>query len=83
MFRSILSSQVKLDNRKDLNWAVTDSPWTLEHLHIFQKLPVHQGCVNSIQWNNGGDLILSGSDDKRLVLTRYVDNKVSINCILL
>jgi hypothetical protein len=35
------------------------------------------GCVNTIQWNGGGDLILSGSDDKRLVLTRYVDKKVN------
>lgn len=34
------------------------------------------GCVNTIQWNNTGDLILSGSDDKKLAVSNYIDGKV-------
>lgn len=33
---------------KILNSDLIDSPWTLEHLSIFQKLPVHQGKIEFI-----------------------------------
>ena len=28
-----------------------------------------QGCVNTLAWNSPGSLLLSGSDDHRLVVT--------------
>ena len=32
-----------------------------------------QGCVNSVKWNKTGNLILSGSDDCKLILTNYYE----------
>ncbi|CAG8520415.1 3770_t:CDS:2, partial [Dentiscutata heterogama] len=32
----------------------------------FESLKGHEGCVNTVVWNNNGDLILSGSDDCHL-----------------
>jgi len=77
MFQTILNSQFNPDIRIDLNRAVTDSKWTLQHMCLFKKIPAHTGCVNTIQWNSTGDLILSGSDDKKLAVSSYIDGKVN------
>ncbi|EFX84470.1 hypothetical protein DAPPUDRAFT_46974, partial [Daphnia pulex] len=36
------------------------------------------GCVNTIQWNLSGDLILSGSDDRKLAVTRWIDGQITM-----
>ncbi|XP_033224955.1 DDB1- and CUL4-associated factor 6-like isoform X2 [Belonocnema kinseyi] len=41
----------------------------MQRMSLLKRLKVHDGCVNSICWNNSGELILSGSDDQHLVLT--------------
>ncbi|XP_029177893.1 DDB1- and CUL4-associated factor 6-like isoform X2 [Nylanderia fulva] len=41
----------------------------IQRMKLLKELKVHNGCVNSICWNNSGELILSGSDDQHLVLT--------------
>lgn len=42
----------------------------LDQLDFVKKLPVHTGCVNTIHWNETGEYILSGSDDKNLCITK-------------
>ena len=32
-------------------------------------LDSHRGCVNTVSWNAAGTLLLSGSDDRRLIVT--------------
>ena len=40
-------------------------------------MDVHNGCVNTLSWNYNGSLLLSGSDDHKLVLTNpYTKRKV-------
>ncbi|XP_071956649.1 DDB1- and CUL4-associated factor 6-like [Antedon mediterranea] len=41
----------------------------VQRLKLDTKLAVHSGCVNSICWSENGETILSGSDDKHLVVT--------------
>jgi len=38
-------------------------------MRLMKRLEVHQGCVNTLSWNERGTLLLSGSDDHRLVIT--------------
>jgi len=47
-------------------------------MSLLKRLKVHNGCVNSICWNNSGELILSGSDDQHLVLTNAHNYEVNI-----
>ncbi|KAK6641091.1 hypothetical protein RUM44_012792 [Polyplax serrata] len=41
----------------------------IQRLKLYRKLAVHKGCVNSVQWNDSGRVLLSGSDDQHLVIT--------------
>lgn len=41
----------------------------VQKLRLEVKLPVHNGCVNTICWNDAGTYLLSGSDDQHLCIT--------------
>lgn len=47
----------------------TDSLELVQRMTLLKILPVHKGCVNSVRWNSTGTVLLSGSDDKNLVIT--------------
>ncbi|KAL9391242.1 hypothetical protein Peur_015162 [Populus x canadensis] len=40
----------------------------VSRLEIHKKLEKHDGCVNTLSFNAGGDILLSGSDDLRVIL---------------
>ncbi|XP_053310308.1 DDB1- and CUL4-associated factor 6 isoform X2 [Spea bombifrons] len=48
----------------------------VQRLKLEATLCVHDGCVNSISWNNTGEYILSGSDDTSLVISNPYSKKV-------
>ncbi|KAK8665236.1 hypothetical protein V6N13_005408 [Hibiscus sabdariffa] len=37
-------------------------------LEIYKKLEKHRGCVNTVSFNADGNILVSGSDDKRIIL---------------
>ncbi|KAJ6403019.1 hypothetical protein OIU84_015016 [Salix udensis] len=45
--------------------ASEDLVWRLE---THKKLEKHDGCVNTLSFNAGGDILVSGSDDLRVIL---------------
>ncbi|KAL3285003.1 hypothetical protein HHI36_019132 [Cryptolaemus montrouzieri] len=45
----------------------------LQRLGLLKRLPIHQGCVNTICWNDTGEYILSGSDDQHLIITNVLN----------
>ncbi|XP_066562216.1 DDB1- and CUL4-associated factor 6 isoform X2 [Amia ocellicauda] len=48
----------------------------VQRLKLEATLNVHDGCVNTICWNDTGEYILSGSDDTNLVITNPYSRKV-------
>ncbi|XP_035231495.1 DDB1- and CUL4-associated factor 6-like isoform X1 [Stegodyphus dumicola] len=48
----------------------------VQKLQLQIKIPVHNGCVNSICWNDNGKYLLSGSDDQRLSIVHGYDYSV-------
>ncbi|XP_014229995.1 DDB1- and CUL4-associated factor 6-like isoform X1 [Trichogramma pretiosum] len=48
----------------------------VQRMSFLKQSQVHHGCVNSICWNNGGDIILSGSDDQHLILANPYNYQV-------
>ncbi|XP_053296712.1 DDB1- and CUL4-associated factor 6 isoform X2 [Pleuronectes platessa] len=48
----------------------------VQRLKLEATLNVHDGCVNTISWNDTGEYLLSGSDDTFLVITSPYNKKV-------
>lgn len=48
----------------------------IQRLKLEATLNVHDGCVNTICWNETGEYILSGSDDTKLVISNPYNRKV-------
>lgn len=56
-----------------------DNEDLVQRLGLVCKLPIHQGCVNTLCWNDSGEYILSGSDDQHLIITHGHNYKVLAN----
>ncbi|XP_055086447.1 DDB1- and CUL4-associated factor 6 isoform X3 [Periophthalmus magnuspinnatus] len=48
----------------------------VQRLKLESTLNVHDGCVNTISWNDTGEYLLSGSDDTFLVISNPYNKKV-------
>ncbi|KAG8589038.1 hypothetical protein GDO81_006222 [Engystomops pustulosus] len=48
----------------------------IQRLKLETTLNVHDGCVNTISWNNTGEYLLSGSDDTSLVICNPFNKKI-------
>ncbi|GLT42971.1 hypothetical protein SLA2020_169480 [Shorea laevis] len=51
----------------------------LLRLDLFRKLDKHRGCVNTVSFNADGDILVSGSDDRRVVLWDWETGKVKLS----
>ncbi|XP_030566069.1 DDB1- and CUL4-associated factor 6-like [Drosophila novamexicana] len=49
----------------------------VQRLNLLSTLSVHNGCVNTVNWNASGTLIVSGSDDNHLVITETKSGRVA------
>lgn len=45
----------------------------MQSLTIHKRLRKHRGCVNTISFNADGRLLLSGADDRTVVLWNWVE----------
>lgn len=48
-------------------------------LEIHKKLEKHEGCVNTLSFNSGGDVLISGSDDLRVILWDWETGRVKLS----
>lgn len=79
LFRDVYEQPYVESTRFKLYRSTKDSLDLVQRLRLLRKLPVHNGCVNSICWNETGEYILSGSDDQHLVVTNGYNFKVMTN----
>lgn len=43
----------------------------VKQLNLYGKLNGHRGCVNDLEFNSTGDLLVSGSDDKEVIFWNW------------
>ncbi|XP_065868390.1 uncharacterized protein [Euphorbia lathyris] len=48
-------------------------------LDIFKKLDKHRGCVNTVSFNVDGDVLVSGSDDRRIILWDWETGRTKLS----
>ncbi|XP_019087258.1 PREDICTED: LOW QUALITY PROTEIN: DDB1- and CUL4-associated factor 8-like, partial [Camelina sativa] len=51
----------------------------LRRLGLDKKLVEHEGCVNTVSFNADGDILLSGSDDKQVILWDWQTASVKLS----
>ncbi|KAI2663262.1 DDB1- and CUL4-associated factor 6 [Labeo rohita] len=70
---------VGVDERTDfIRTNYLDRLEFVQRLKLEASLDVHNGCVNTICWNDTGEYILSGSDDCNLIITDPYRRKVLV-----
>ncbi|KAI9180564.1 hypothetical protein LWI28_006091 [Acer negundo] len=47
-------------------------------LDVYKKLDKHRGCVNTVSFNPDGDILVSGSDDRRVILWDWQTGNVKL-----
>ncbi|XP_070551794.1 DDB1- and CUL4-associated factor 8-like [Ptychodera flava] len=60
------------------NWKARGSVGFVERLHRQHTLDYHQGCVNTLHFNQCGNLLATGSDDLEIVLWDWARNKPNL-----
>lgn len=63
------------NHRKVFERAFYGSLNAVERLELMAKLSEHVGCVNSLGFSSNGLFLLSGSDDLRIILWNWYNNK--------
>ncbi|KAK3006549.1 hypothetical protein RJ639_017704 [Escallonia herrerae] len=48
-------------------------------LELFRKLEKHRGCVNAVSFNADGEILVSGSDDRRVTLWDWQTGRVKLS----
>ncbi|XAR59868.1 hypothetical protein NMG60_11015862 [Bertholletia excelsa] len=46
---------------------------------VFRKLEKHRGCVNTVTFNSAGDILVSGSDDRKVILWDWETGHVKLS----
>lgn len=49
---------------------------SVEKLELMYKLKGHEGCVNSLNFNAAGTLLVSGSDDLKIMMWKWASNEM-------
>ncbi|CAG5115056.1 unnamed protein product [Candidula unifasciata] len=78
MFSLLRDREHRGESWRRLYNTATGSLYFLQRLKLDKKLSVHDGCVNTICWNDNGTLILSGSDDQQLAITDPFSGKTIV-----
>ncbi|KAJ1395096.1 WD40/YVTN repeat-like-containing domain superfamily [Sesbania bispinosa] len=53
------------------SWACLIPPVLVKNMSLYGKLDGHEGCVNAVEFNSTGDLLVSGSDDKQVIFWNW------------
>ncbi|KAF8395010.1 hypothetical protein HHK36_018949 [Tetracentron sinense] len=56
---------------------ISGSEVIVKRIDLYGKLDGHEGCVNAVQFNSTGDLLVSGSDDRQVIFWNWAaKNKI-------
>ena len=60
----------------DVKGNISASPYLVDSLCRSACLAGHQGCVNTVAFNQDGSKLISGSDDKKIKLWDYYTGRI-------
>ncbi|KAK0603559.1 hypothetical protein LWI29_006266 [Acer saccharum] len=78
-FTEIYRREMGFSRPRNVARRFSASQVLVERINLYQKLNGHQGCVNTVEFNSTGDLLVSGSDDKRVILWNWATGSKSFS----
>ncbi|CAH0478784.1 unnamed protein product [Peronospora belbahrii] len=72
---NLLHERERRGNGHILNVACQSHGSLVRRLECQVILEGHEGCVNTLQWNQSGKLLASGSDDRKVLIWSYEQQK--------
>ncbi|XVF69366.1 hypothetical protein PTKIN_Ptkin11bG0075900 [Pterospermum kingtungense] len=67
----IINREMGLSPPKSFSRHFSASEVLVEKINLYGKLNGHEGCVNTVGFNSTGDLLVSGSDDRHIMLWNW------------
>ncbi|MCD7463955.1 hypothetical protein HAX54_051767 [Datura stramonium] len=67
-FMEFYKREIGFSQPRKFSRRISASEATVKRLDLYGKLIGHEGCVNTIDFNATGNVLVSGSDDRRVIL---------------
>lgn len=71
--------EIGVSQPRNFTRRISASEVTVKRLDLYGKLNGHEGCVNTIDFNATGDVLVSGSDDTRVILWDWATRKSKLS----
>ncbi|KAI4322216.1 hypothetical protein L6164_021928 [Bauhinia variegata] len=70
-FTDIYRREVGLTHPSSFASRFLASEVLVKQMNLYGKLDGHEACVNAVEFNSSGDLLVSGSDDRQVILWNW------------
>ncbi|KAK6926847.1 WD40 repeat [Dillenia turbinata] len=70
-FSEICRREIGFSNPSRYSRQFSSSEVIVQKIDLYGKLNGHEGCVNTVEFNSSGDLLLSGSDDRQVIFWNW------------
>ncbi|KAJ4978552.1 hypothetical protein NE237_009332 [Protea cynaroides] len=70
-FSELWRREIGLSQPRRFSYRIGGSEALVKRIERYAKLDGHGGCVNSVQFNFSGDLLVSGSDDRQVIFWNW------------
>ncbi|CAN4101753.1 unnamed protein product [Withania somnifera] len=71
--------EIGISRPRNFSRQISASEVTVKRLDLYGKLNGHEGCVNTIDFNAAGNVLVSGSDDRRVMLWDWATRKSKLS----
>lgn len=78
-FMEFHKREIGVSQPRNFTRRISASEVTVKRLDLYGKLNGHEGCVNTIDFNATGDVLVSGSDDRRVILWDWATRKSKLS----
>ncbi|XP_023637754.1 DDB1- and CUL4-associated factor 8 isoform X2 [Capsella rubella] len=72
-FTELYNREIGSSHPSSVSHRISASEGIVKKLDLYGKLNGHEGCVNALEFNSAGDILVSGSDDRQIMLWNWLN----------
>ncbi|KAF8051703.1 hypothetical protein N665_1682s0008 [Sinapis alba] len=78
-FTEIFKREMGFSHPRSISRRISASEGIVKKLDLYGKLNGHEGCVNALEFNSSGDILVSGSDDRQIMLWNLLNGSRTLS----